>query len=160
MHAFRFPVFFALVVLFSCTKAVQEKPEDGVDKAISLEKKIERLKSERAKWNAFTINNYSFDQQLSCFCVWHMTEKYSVTVSNKTIVAVDDAPVDPELHNHLKTIDATFDYVLQLLAEKPYKINITYHSTFGFITSFDVDRDKRIADEEHGYTFTNFNVAD
>jgi len=89
-----------------------------------------------------------------------MTEKYSVTVSNKTIVAVDDAPVDPELHNHLKTIDATFDYVLQLLAEKPYKINITYHSTFGFITSFDVDRDKRIADEEQGYSFTNFSVAD
>ena len=100
MYAFRFPVFFALVVLFSCTKALQEKPEDGVDEAISLEKKIERLKSERAKWNAFTINNYRFDQQLSCFCVWHMTEKYSVTVSNKTIVAVDDAPVDPELHNH------------------------------------------------------------
>ena len=160
MYAFRFPVFFALVVLFSCTKAVQEKPEDEVDEAISLEKKIERLKSERAKWNTFTINNYSFDQQLSCFCVWHMTEKYSVTVRNKTIVAVDDAPVDPELHNHLKTIDAIFDYVLQLLAEKPYKINITYHSTFGFITSFDVDRDKRIADEEHGYSFTNFSVAD
>ncbi len=49
---------------------------------------------------------------------------------------------------------------MQLLAEKPYKINITYHSTFGFITSFDVDRDKRIADEEHGYSFTNFSVTD
>ena len=31
------------------------KPEDGVDEAISLEE----LNEKQAKWNTFTINNYS-----------------------------------------------------------------------------------------------------
>lgn len=45
-----------------------------------------------------------------------------------------------------------------MLAEPLSSVDIQYDSDYGFITSFFVDRNEFIADEEIGYSITDFSV--
>ena len=66
----------------------------------------------------------SLSQQMSCFCICHVTEKFQVTINNKSIISVDSVPPDTQWHAHLMTVDDTFNRVLYLIKQDPYKINI------------------------------------
>jgi hypothetical protein len=138
--------FLLATISLSCNKEKEEFPQNS----------LEKLEAQREKWEDFKMTAYHIDQQLSCFCIQELTANFRVKVENNTIVAVDDNPIQPDLHAHLMTIDATFDYVASKIKSKPDHIEISYDATYGFISSFYVDQSEMIADEEQGYTFSNF----
>jgi hypothetical protein len=121
---------------------------------------LEELNVQREKWEAQGIENYSIKQQMSCFCAYEVTEKFQVTINNNSIVSVDGASPDTQWHAHLMTVDDTFDRVLQIMKQDPVRLIIEYDSTYGFISDFYYDLSEMIADEELGYTFTNFQIEE
>jgi hypothetical protein len=48
--------------------------------------------------------------------------------------------------------------VLYLIKQDPVRLTIEYDSTYGFISYFFYDLSEMIADEEQGFTFTDFQV--
>jgi hypothetical protein len=132
----------------SCTKQNAQTPQTP----------LEELNAQRAKWEALEIDKYSLSQQMSCFCIYEVTEKFQVTINNNSIISVDSAPPDTQWHAHLMTVDDTFNRVLYLIKQDPVRLTIEYDSTYGFISYFFYDLSEMIADEEQSFTFTDFQV--
>ena len=141
-------IVLILMLCISCTKKNAQTPQTP----------LEELNAQRAKWEALEIDAYSFSQQMSCFCMYEVTEEFLVTINNNSIVSVDGTTPDTQLHAHLMTVDETFERVLDLMKQDPVLLSIEYDPTYGFINFFSYDLSEMIADEEQTFTFSDFQV--
>ena len=136
-----------LLVIFSCKKE-------------SIETDLSRLQAQRNLWEKQNIKAYSIAQQMHCFCPVELVAIFEVTVSNGQIIQVDGEPYTPEQHAHLKSIDETFAYLESRLQDTPDHFTIEYEATYGFPLDFYIDQSEMMADEEIGYSFSNFRILD
>ncbi|MGA0431557.1 MAG: DUF6174 domain-containing protein [Flavobacteriaceae bacterium] len=132
-----------VLLLFACKKE-------------ALETDLSLLQKQRKIWENQRIDSYKIDQQMSCFCPNALVAIFTCTIENGILVTVDYQAYDAERHAHLKTIDAVFDYLEQRLGDNPDHFSVNYDATYGFPVDFYIDQSEMIADEEIGYTFSNF----
>ena len=136
-----------LLVIFSCEKE-------------TIETDLSRLQAQRNFWKKQNIKAYSIAQQMHCFCPVELVAIFEVTVSNGQIIKVDGEPYTPEQQAHLKSIDETFAYLESRLQDTPDHFTIEYEATYGFPLDFYIDQSEMMADEEIGYSFSNFRILD
>ncbi len=113
--------------------------------------------------NLMLPTEYSYELQISCFCIINYVGPHKIRIKNNVIVdyeLVSGEEQDPQLDLTQFTIDALAKRVDELLAQDPVSKDIELHPDYDFPMSVYIDVDERIADEEFGYQITNFKVID
>lgn len=112
------------------------------------------------KWQGSGIDDYSFTLQRSCFCPGDTTKPVNINVENGQVVSATFAdtgePLPADLSYNSLTIDDLFKQVGDALDSGAERVDVTYDPTYGYPTSIYIDRSSRIADEEVGFTVSNF----
>ena len=56
------------------------------------------------------------------------------------------------------TVDALFDTILKKLRQKPFQYKLEFDSEYGYPSDISFDMVEMIADEEIGYSISNFKI--
>ncbi len=138
-----FAPIFILFIFLNCTKNTEVIPEDEVSQ-------------QEQKWKKQGITEYAFTLQISCFCIVDYTRPKSIVVKNNQIESVNGiAYTDLEYETYM-TFDDFFEYIKERQKENPVQENLEFDPTYGFPTYIYFDINEMIADEEIGYTITDF----
>lgn len=121
---------------------------------------LQQLEKNRKLWESQGIDDYSFTLQRSCFCRGDDRRPIHIQVRDGKVVAAKFAdtgePLPPSMDYAKKTIPDLFNEVAQAIKEKAARLEVSYDPTYGFPTSIFIDRSELIADEEIGYSVSNF----
>lgn len=134
---------FILLVLVSCTKTAEVEPED----ALSKQEKI---------WKDQGITDYEFTLQITCFCIYEYTLPKQIVVRNNEIQTVNGIDYSTLEFETYMTLDEFFDYIRERQSQNPVVEELTFDPEYGFPTYIYFDISKMIADEEVGYTISEF----
>ena len=127
---------------------------------VELDSELDRLATFRNLWEAQDIDSYEMVQEVSCYCMTDFTVPKRLSIENKRLVAVNGGPFEEQFSYEFLTIDEAFDFIEDRLLQQPASARIFYDGTFGFPYSFYFDMDFRVADEEIGYSFSDFYTSD
>lgn len=141
MKQYCFFVFFILFI--TCSES--ESPEI-----------ISSYEANKEKWENASILDYNFVFQVSCYCTEEYTTPKTVSVRDGNIVTVNDLAYSEEIHMGILSINDLFKEIEKASNQNIAVLETTYDSFYGFPTTLYIDRDKRIADEEMGYSISNF----
>ena len=141
MKQYCFLIFFILFV--SCSEA--ESP-----------KIISPYEANKEKWENASILDYSFTLKVSCYCTEEYIRPKTVLVRDGEILKVNNIAYSEEMHWGIFSINDLFKEIEKASNQNVAILEITYDSFYGFPTSLYIDRDERIADEEMGYSISNF----
>ena len=140
-----FAPIFLLFIILNCTKKTGVIPEDELN-----------LQEQEKKWKKQGITDYEFTSQISCFCQSDYTLPKAIVVKNHEIQSINGvAYANLEYENHM-TIDELFDYIEDRQNKNPVIENLEFDSVYGFPSYIYFDISEMIADDEIGYTITNF----
>jgi len=131
--------------LVHCTKKEDETPKDEVAKA-------------KALWESKKIDSYEMTFQVTCFCIVDLNRPAKVVVSNNKIVSVNETPYNESfmLFGSYKTIDELFIHIEEMREQNPVIEEFTFDPTYGFPSTIYYDVSQMIADEEIGYSVSDF----
>ncbi len=140
---------FALLGVTSCTSSIPQE-----------------LAASEKLWKDHGLKNYDFTLLRQCFCPedWRGPVNIQVRNGNATSVTYvsSGAVVTEGKFNNADTIDKLFTILKNAyagkgdFAQKADTINVTYDTQMGYPKDFFIDVSQTIADEEQGYTVTNF----
>ena len=140
-----FAPIFLLFIILNCTKKTGVIPEDELN-----------LQEQEKKWKKQGITDYEFTSQISCFCQSDYTLPKAIVVKNDEIQSINGvAYANLEYENHM-TIDELFNYIEDRQNKNPVIENLEFDSVYGFPSYIYFDISEMIADDEIGYTITNF----
>ena len=117
---------------------------------------ISSFEANKEKWENASILDYSFVFQVSCYCAEEYTSPKAVSVRDGNIVTVNDLAYSEEIHRGIFSINDLFKEIEKASNQKVAVLETTYDSFYGFPAKLYIDRDERIADEEIGYSISNF----
>ena len=117
---------------------------------------ISSFEANKEKWENASILDYSFVFQVSCYCTVEYTSPKTVSVRSGNIVTVNDLAYSEEIHRGIFSINDLFKEIEKASNQNVAVLETTYDSFYGFPTKLYIDRDERIADEEIGYSISNF----
>jgi hypothetical protein len=121
------------------------------------------LLQNRALWESRNINNYEFEFEWSCFCLVERTMPVRITVENNRITRVASAEENRDLerrrYDDYRTIDGLFDFLADAY-RRAEDVRVEYHPIEGYPTSVYVDYQRIVADEELGFTVSDFMPVD
>jgi hypothetical protein len=138
-----FAPLFLLFIFLNCTKNTEVISED-------------KVQLQEQKWKKQGIIDYEFTSQISCFCQTDYTLPKTIVVKSNEILSVNGVDcADLEYETH-KTIDEFFDYIEERQNQNPVIENLEFDSIYGFPSYIYFDISEMIADDEIGYTITNF----
>ena len=138
-----FAPLFLLLLILNCTKNTGVIPGD-------------EAQLNEQKWKKQGITDYEFTSQISCFCQTDYTLPKAIVVKNNQIQSVNGiAYADLEYEIHM-TFDEFFDYIEDRQNQNPIIENLEFDSIYGFPSYIYFDISEMIADDEIGYTITNF----
>ena len=143
MKQYCFFIFFILFI--TCSEA--ESPEI-----------ITPYEANKEKWENASILDYSFIFKVSCYCSEEYIRPKTVLVRDGEIIKVNNIAYSEEMHWGILSIDDLFNEIVIASNQKVALLETTYDSYYGFPTYIYIDRDERIADEEKGYSVTNFKL--
>ena len=133
-----------LLSFFSCTKGTP-LPE------------LSEFEQNRNLWNGANFSDYQITQSVSCYCMEGVTQPKVVVVRNGVIQSVNgNAPSESD--DLVKTVAAFFIYIAEKYEQNPVGSSINYDSEYGYPTDIYFDMDEMIADEEIGFTLTDFQI--
>jgi hypothetical protein len=135
--------FFILFI--SCSEA--ESPEI-----------ITPYEANKEKWENTSILDYSFILTVSCYCTEEYIRPKTVLVRDGEIIKVNNITYSKEMHWGILSIDDLFNEIEKASNQNVALLETTYDSYYGFPTYIYIDRDERIADEEMGYSVTDFKL--
>lgn len=136
-------ILFLFLVFFRCTDTKELLPED-------ISSKQEKL------WESQEIKDYGFTLEISCYCIDEYTLPKRVEVRNNQIQSLNGIPYGDLEYESYYTFNEFFDYIKERQKENPVVENLSYDSIYGFPTYIYFDISEMIADEEIGYTITEF----
>ena len=126
------------------------------------------LKSNRQKWQKQNISHYQFELSISCFCPAGLTPAI-VVVRADTIHSVlnpetgetlllpeSDVPALEKNPDHYSTIDGLFERIEHAIDQDAHRLDVNYHSKFGYPAQIDVEYFKNATDDEVRYLADNF----
>lgn len=113
----------------------------------------------RRTWSSNFIDDYEYVVRRDCFCSLGGVS-VRVTVQNDRVVAREiegtATPVPSSLAYLYPTIDGLFAIVQDAIDRRADRIDATYDFDYGFPSDLYIDYDRRIADDEEGYTLLRF----
>tara|TARA_Y100000768_G_scaffold375943_1_gene347361 strand:- start:332 stop:781 length:450 start_codon:yes stop_codon:yes gene_type:complete len=118
------------------------------------------LSSAIKKWNNSNINSYSYILTVSCYCLDTEPNKIEVIDNKITKVNGESVTLD-QLQNEywdVKTFDELFNIIDEKLKDDPFIFTLKFDQTYGFPIDIYFDMDDMIADEEIGYTTSDFKI--
>jgi hypothetical protein len=136
------PLFISFIFL-NCTKNTEIIPEDEVQ-------------LQEQKWKEQGITDYEFTSQISCFCQRDFTLPKAIVVKNNQIQSVNGITYADLEYETYMTFDEFFDYIEDRQNQNPVIENLEFDSIYGFPSYIYFDISEMIADDEIGYTITNF----
>jgi major membrane immunogen (membrane-anchored lipoprotein) len=140
---------FTLLGVISCTSSTPQE-----------------LAASEKLWKDQGLKNYDFTLTRQCFCPEDWRGPVNIQVRNGEATSVtyvsSGAVVTEGKFNNADTIDKLFTILKNAYAgngdfdQKADTINVTYDANMGYPRDFFIDVSQTIADEEQGYTITNF----
>ena len=118
----------------------------------------------KLRWEAYKLEDYYIDQSWSCECLPpNFCNSYII---NNTVVGVKYeiskdsyyGRTEEEIFNQTKSVAKTIDEAFDLIDKyktDAYKIEVEYHSRFGYPTKIFIDIDSLMVDEEIIRRFSN-----
>lgn len=134
--------FFLLLVLISCDRE-EVKP-------------IQNFNSASKRWDALEIKNYDFTYQKICFCRVDYTGPFNISVVDGKVFSVNGDTSLSARPMYIPTMDSLFLIVEQSLNGEYDSLSVKYDDIFGYPKSFYVDKSRSMADEEFGFSVSNF----
>lgn len=108
------------------------------------------------KWKNLNISNYEFTLTVNCFCTIETRGPHTIVVKGNKIQSVNGEKYDPLKHVAVKTIDELFEVISVNLERKPFSKTLEYDNRYHFPSNIFFDISQMIADEEIGYTVSQF----
>jgi hypothetical protein len=130
-----FALLFSLCITLSCEKE---------------NKSTSSLGAEAEKWASY------FTLQITCFCIVDYTQPKRIQVRDNKVISVAGVPFEELNDSSFRTIDGFFLYIEEQRKLNPVVEEIQYDDEYGFPSYIYFDISERIADEEIGYTLTDF----
>ena len=134
-------VFPLLFLLSGCSLVGGTDATDDLDDA-------------RRLWADADLGSYTMTLTRGCFCLEESIGPFEVTVEDGVVVSAtregETVPTDRVL-----TVDALFDVLEDAYRRDAHRVEVTYDPTQGYPTTFFIDYDAGVADEELGYTVEN-----
>lgn len=120
----------------------------------------EKVLSEKDLWYSLNLSNYEMTQQISCFCFpQDFILPKTILVENNSVKLINGMePIKTIGFESFYTIDELFEFIEIKLKDDPEFYQIKYNDKYGFPESIYFDMSQMIADEEIGYTVSNFKV--
>jgi hypothetical protein len=110
-----------------------------------------------ARWRSYGFTDYEMLQTHNCFCAYR--GPYKVIVRANRVVSVIDPSnglsLPREIQAWFKTVDELFAIIRTIDPGTVAAFTVEYDQLYG-IPSFFVDPSAQMADEEYGYSVTNF----
>ena len=135
-------VLVGMAALSSCADSLTAVNERGG----------ERIRIQRAIWEAQQLDQYVFETRRVCFCGF--IGWLEVSVSNgsvQSVTALEAEDVPEWATADYPTVDELFDLLEEAVAQDAAQIEVTWHESMGYPESFYIDYSKNIADEELGH---------
>jgi hypothetical protein len=115
---------------------------------------LRQIEDPRERWESYGVTYYRVDQTSTCFCVpprtWTALVRSGQVVDATTTESYPGITLD-ELLERAKgaawTVEDAFD-IIDLAKAQAYRLDVTYHPVYGYPTSFYVDWNEGIADDE------------
>jgi major membrane immunogen (membrane-anchored lipoprotein) len=146
-------VVIATIVLTSCNN----QGAGPIPQALTTNEKL---------WEDQGLSNYDFSLERQAFAPEDWRGPVNIQVRNGVAVSVtyvsSGATVTEGKFDNADTIDKLFTMLKNAYTgegdfeQKADTINVTYNAQMGYPTNFYIDVSQTIADEEQGYTVTNF----
>lgn len=116
----------------------------------------------QALWETNGFDSYIYTLKTSCYC--YQLLDYRITVENGIVTNVDAFPAYGEEFEYdpnpdpsgFRTLDNWYTFVSDTQAQQPAYMSVSYDPIFGNLNRISIDYDIMIADEEVGYTITDF----
>ena len=108
------------------------------------------------KWKNQKIVDYEFTLTVNCFCTIETRGPHAIVVKGGKIQSVNGENYDSVKHYAAKTIDQLFELISVNLERKPFSKTLEYDTKYHFPSSIYFDISQMIADEEIGYTVSDF----
>ena len=110
------------------------------------------IKNPYQRWKAYHLQDYSFVQQLECYCHPVYGRRFRVYVKSGRIVDVVDLESqesfpDAQRQRFFRTADELFSLVWNSSASKVLALKVEYDSTYGYPSYLFIDQDEGIDDE-------------
>lgn len=110
------------------------------------------LQANRQLWDSQGINSYSFELQVSCFCISDITRAVRIVVMDGEAVSITyiDTGMDANdfFFNGVNTIEKLFGIIQDGLEINANSIMAIYDPDFGYPIEIQVDPFRDIADDE------------
>lgn len=120
----------------------------------------QQLDANRKKWDSLDIDDYAFTLQRNCFCRGDAIRPINIEVRDGKIASATFADtgeaVPDDLDFNKLTVNDLFKEVQQAIKGGAAQVDVTYDKQYGFPTSIYIDQSRQIADEEVGFTVSNF----
>ncbi len=111
-------------------------------------------------WESQSVDNYSYELQVSCFCFPDMTRAVNIVVAGGVVESVtyidDGTAADPDLFASYSTVEKLFERLEGAQSQNPASFDVTFDAQYGVPQSVSIDIDERMADEEINFTVSNF----
>ena len=149
------PRFIGLVVLPFVASACSDA--FGPGGALGVEQRD--LSRARRTWSSNDIRDYEYVVKRNCFCVLGGVA-VRITVRNDVVYAREidgtSVPVPQSMSSLYPSIHGLFTVIQDAIDARAYELTTEYDYTYGFPTDIWIDYDRRVADEEEGYTLLRF----
>lgn len=99
-------------------------------------------------------------QEATCFFPGDFVFPKRLRIENNLLVSVNSGPFDEQFSYKFLTIEEAFNFIEDRLLQKPASATIFYDGIYGFPSSFYFDMDSRFADDEIGFSFSDFYIID
>ena len=142
--------FVLIFLFFSCEKLDTLGPNPtGMELSTAME-----------KWDNKNFNNYEYSLDVSCYCIYDGPN--NIEIKNNDLFKVNGESVTLEqLQNEywdVKTIEELFNIIDSKLEDDPFSYSLQFDENYGYPIDIYFDMDEMIADEEIGYTISNFKI--
>ncbi|MEB4591692.1 DUF6174 domain-containing protein [Candidatus Thiothrix sp. Deng01] len=122
-----------------------------------------QLDANRQKWESQPLADYSFTLQRSCFCRGDAIRPVNIEVADGKVASATFAdtgePLPEDLDYNKLTVNDLFDTIQQAITDGAARVDVSYDQQSGVPASIYIDRSEQIADEEVGFTISNFRAA-
>ncbi|MBO0613644.1 DUF6174 domain-containing protein [Thiothrix fructosivorans] len=125
----------------------------------------QQLDANRQKWDSLGISDYSFTLQRSCFCTPDSTRPITIQVRGDSVTSARYADTGELIPDDRQTnkqsiynmnADGVFNLIEQGIKSGAAQVDAKYDAQYGLPTSIYIDQNQQMADEEMGYTISNF----
>lgn len=156
MMAFRTLVLAAtMAVLVGCGSS-----SPRADGQVADVKPPENLHDARQLWQHSGVEHYRVTAQQTCFCPRELVQPIRLEVENGSVVAMEglNQPLKhlSQADARRLTVEGLFEFIQKARDRQAHKLEVSYHSKFGFPTLIDYDGHPMMADDELQFRLSDF----